>query len=103
MGKKSKFKAIKRLAAQLPAMTVQSLVTTRLTGAEVLESGVTEVNGHRVWQHGTYIRKSREAVEVNHVEQMKKMYYKHKVAGVRGYVSAVKKRDEELTAADANH
>jgi hypothetical protein len=45
MGKKSKFKAIRRLAADLPEMTMQAMVTTRLSGSEVLESGVTTVNG----------------------------------------------------------
>jgi hypothetical protein len=102
MGRKSKIKAIKRLAANLPAMTMQAMVTTKLTGSELIETGVKEVNGEPVQYGKSYLRKAIKTVPVDHVKHMKKMYDKHKAQGIMGYVSAIRERDAKLTA-DANH
>jgi hypothetical protein len=101
MGKKSSYKAIRKVAAALPQMTRQALVTTKLSGQEVIDRGVTEVNGKPVLPGQKYVRKAMEAVPVNHETIMKDMYKKHKHSGVQGYINAVKLREAQLATLPA--
>lgn len=90
MGKKSKFKKIRRLASQMPVIPISVAKGERITGKELIDRGVTEVDGVKVNPEGFYKEKSKAQQPHNHARKMKQLYYKHGVKGVNQYAIAVK-------------
>lgn len=101
MGKKAKLKKIRRIASQMPVVNVAHVQGAVVNGAELLKRGVTEVEGKPVQTLQTYREKTAVAAPVNHNRQMKKLYNKHGVAGVRMYVQAINKFVEAKKEKDA--
>jgi uncharacterized protein YccT (UPF0319 family) len=95
MGKKSKFKKIRRIASQMPLINTHKIEKERVAGAEVIASGVTEVDGKPVEAKENYIRRKAVPVPINHNRQMKRLYNKHGAAGVGMYIGAVNKYMEK--------
>lgn len=91
MGKKSKLKKIRRIASQMPVINVNHIQGSAVNGSELLKRGVKEVAGKPVENLHTYREKKAVPVPVNHNRQMKKLYNKHGVAGVRMYAQAVQR------------
>lgn len=89
MGKKSKFKKIRRLASELPKMTRASEKVEQVSGAEVIASGVKEINGAPVNPNGHYRKKQPVRAPLNHNKHMKRLYYQQGEKGVQNYVNAV--------------
>lgn len=90
MGKKSKFKAIRRLAAQMPVINKSAVIEVeRVKGSTLIEEGTTEVNGKPVIDHENYKRVKTGPVAINHKRKMKKLYNAHGKKGVGSYLQAV--------------
>jgi hypothetical protein len=91
MGKKAKFKKLRRLASEMPVIKVGQIVGERISGAELYKSGVEKVEDKPVNPHATYTKKKVIEKPLNHTRQMKRMYNKHGIGGVREYVQAVQR------------
>ena len=92
MGKKSKFKKIRRLASAMPIINIKSVTGVEIIrGEQVLKSGVNDIGGQPVNPDKNYKKKIVGNVPINHNRNMKKQYYKNGVAGVNGYVQAVQR------------
>lgn len=92
MGKAAKFKKLRKLAAQLPIITTKAVIGRKVTGAELLKRGITEVNGRKVAEESNYTgwtEKRTVQVPLNHNKKMKQFYNKFGMEGVKGYVAAV--------------
>jgi hypothetical protein len=89
MGKKAKFKKIRRFASQMPVIEVASVIGERLTGKDAMMDGVSEIEGKPVDQNTTYIKKKVVKQPLNHNRKMKAMYNKFGPGGVNAYVNAV--------------
>lgn len=90
MGKKAKFKQLRRIANQLPEILVESFQLKEVvTGAELIKSGVTEVKGTPVHPHLKYKQREVAQKPMNHHRKMKQMYNQYGPAGVGAYLEAV--------------
>lgn len=90
MGKKAKFKKIRRLASQMPAIGINVIKGSRITGEELAAKGVKEVEGETIDLNRNYREKKVVQQPLNHHRKMKMLYNKHGVAGVNYYLNAVK-------------
>ena len=96
MGKKSKYKAIRRAAEQLPAMTIQRILPEVKTGQELIDNGMIETKEGDVINAGkNYKLFSPHQVPINHNKEMKKMYNRYGQIGVLAYVQLAKQKAEE--------
>lgn len=102
MGKASKFKQIRKIASQLPAMNRKAIETTVVTGKELLDRGVHKVvNGVNsesdVVSAAKYQQKKVVTVPVNHNRNLKDAYKKIGMAGVAAYTNAANAHAAALT------
>lgn len=91
MGKASKLKKIRKLAAQLPAINTYGVSADGeiITGADLLNENVKEVRGNKVELTDKFVRRKKIEVQINHNRRMKQMYNKYGLRGVAGYANAV--------------
>lgn len=89
MGKKSKFKQIRRLANQMPVIHTQAVKGSVVKGYEILKEGMKEVDGKPIDAYGNYKKKQIIAAPLNHNRKMKKLYNQYGPAGVGMYINAV--------------
>jgi hypothetical protein len=89
MGKKAKLKQLRKLAATMPAIEGERLVTKRAMGIAVIEEGIKHVDGKAIDPNAIYRKSVVEKVNVNHNRKMKDLYNKKGIEGVNGYVKAV--------------
>lgn len=89
MGKKAKFKKIRRLASQLPTITTKQVIGERLTAKEAMLQGINEVEGKPFGQDAIIRQKKLVEKPLNHNRKMKKMYNKYGAVGVNHYANAV--------------
>lgn len=89
MGKASKLKKIRRIALQMPVINTHRIVGEKVSGHDVLESGVKEVEGKPVDHRLNYRKKKSIEVPLNHNKNMKRLYNKLGVNAVQGYINAV--------------
>lgn len=87
MGKKSKFKQIRRMAEQIPAIPSSARVKVQKTGMELLKEGIKEADGKPINPLGRYYQSKKVAVPTNHNRKMKKLYNKSGHAGVKAYLN----------------
>jgi hypothetical protein len=86
MGKKSKHKKIRKIAANLPTIHRRAVIGSQVPGYEITEA---EAQGMEVDPKSIYRRKQEVAVPLNHERKMKQLYQKHGPKGVEMYVRAV--------------
>ena len=89
MGKKAKFKEIRRLAAEIPKIPSTQNVRVIKTGAELLQEGVKTIQDVAVVPKQTYTGTKKVLVPTNHNRKMKDLYAKQGHAGVRAYMRDV--------------
>lgn len=103
MGKAAKFKKLRKLAAQLPAVNYLTNVPgEKKQGKELKKMGVTEVGGKPVIDEAWYIENKQVEKGLNHHKKMKQAYKKNGLVGVTSYGNAVlqfvqqqKKKEDE--------
>jgi len=95
MGKNNKFKQIRKLAISLPKIPQVRVVTEHFLGSELIEQGIDKVEGKPIDEKGRYSRKKQVLVDLNHEEQMKKIYLKSGIPGVNQYAREVVAFNEE--------
>lgn len=103
MGKKAKYKQLRRLAAQMPEMNKQDIVGERRHGYELIkEDGINTIrtkDGEKpVDKDGMYSRKKVIERPLNHYKRMKDAFKKFGVQGVQAYGMAVNRRVAEEKA-----
>ena len=86
MGKKAKFKAIRRLAKEIPLIYSTSFKKVKYSGIELLKEGLTTVGDKVVNPMSKYSKLQRVAVPTNHNRKMKKLYNKMGHDGVKAYM-----------------
>jgi hypothetical protein len=89
MGKKSKFKKMRRLANQMPELKTTVLKGSVVDAKELMQAGVKEVDGKAIGHGKTYRKIEPVAQTVNHHRRMKKIYNKYGPDGVGAYMGAV--------------
>lgn len=90
MGKASKFKRIRKIASQMPVIEVTRPLGEKVTGSDVIKSGVKELkDGTAIDPHGNYKRNVPVKVPLNHNKNMKRLYNKGGAAAVGSYIGAV--------------
>lgn len=102
MGKKAKYKQLRRLAATMPEMMKQEIVGERIVGKFLIEDGIetikTKDGEQPVKGDGTYSRKKVVERPLNHYRNLKKAYKKYGTQGVQAYGMAVNRRVAEEKA-----
>lgn len=78
MGKAAKFKKLRKLASQLPAINTRQVIGEIVHGYQLKEK---EVGGHKVVPAALYKRKEVIEVPLNHNRHLKEAYKK---AGMQG-------------------
>lgn len=89
MGKKSKFKKIRRIASQLPVINQRRVVGERVSGEELIKEGVKEVQGKPVQPLDQYKKKKVVVGFLNHNRKMKQLFNKGGAPLVNSYIKAV--------------
>lgn len=89
MGKSAKLKKIRRLVATMPAVSINKTFREVLTGRELVNDGIDSVKGESIKAGGRYIKSSVKPAPLDHEKQMKRIYSKHGMAGVVGYMDAI--------------
>ena len=87
MGKKSSFKNLRKLADELPQITVYRRVGEVVNGFEVIERGMELPKGGRVMD--SFKLKQSVPMPLNHYRQLKSAFARSGVQGVEIYVKAV--------------
>jgi hypothetical protein len=97
MGKKSKLKAIRRIAASMPVIEGERKVTHRVMGASLIEEFNTKTlpSGTAIEPNAIYRETRKEKVEVNHERRMKLLYNRYGSVGVDAYMKAVAEYADE--------
>lgn len=105
MGKSSKFKKIRKIASQMPALKKEMVVGERLFGYELLQSGIDKLpDGTKINHKAEYRRSRVTQVPLNHGREMKRLYNKFGYSGVDSYIKGVSdyvKQSEEKAITDA--
>jgi pyocin large subunit-like protein len=83
MGKKAKFKKIRKIASQMPVIHP----TIDVSGKDVLIAGIKEIKGKPVEANATY--EIAQPTPINHNRRMKKLYNEYGVNGVRAYINSI--------------
>lgn len=92
MGKASKLKLIRRMAAKMPTLNVSVPVVEKLTGQQLIDRAYKEqVEPGEMYKHVT-----STPVKANHERRMKALYNKHGAAGIQAYAFAVKKEEDKI-------
>lgn len=91
MGKKAKFKALRRMATEMPVIMQHHIQGERLTGQELISEGVKTVGKEEkpIEPKGEYIRKKVVQAPINHARQLKNAYYRGGAMGVKHYQDQV--------------
>lgn len=88
MGKAAKFKKLRKLALQLPAVNVKTLVGEKMKGYQLPKDA--KIEGDKDVVPGQmYMRKKVIEVPLNHERKLKEAYKKHGLKGAAGYAQAV--------------
>lgn len=104
MGKKAKFKAIRKMAKELPSLQRSAVEKENCLGIDLIKQGITIINDKPVEPNKLYIKSTSVKVPVNHNRAMKKMYMKHGTVGIAAYGKAVKNFvDEQKEKQVAGH
>jgi hypothetical protein len=98
MGKKSKLKAIRKIAQKLPSIPIKKIEGSIVKGAELLDRGVKEVENKPVYLDGDYKQKKIVTVPLNHNRKMKQFYNRYGVNGVNFYIKTVIDHAKSKTA-----
>lgn len=96
MGKASKFKQIRKMAATMPALKILKPKSQIITGAQLIERGTTELNGDPVDPKQVYKESGKVEVSANHVNEMKRLFKKFGQRGILGYQVAVDNQVKKL-------
>lgn len=94
MGKKSSFKQLRKLAAELPEITVYARVGS-VVGMDELQARKIKVAKDQYSATGKYKLVENKPVPLNHYQKMKDALQKYGAEGVRAYVRQVRKFDFE--------
>lgn len=87
MGKAAKFKKLRRLASQLPAINIKRVIAERVVGNDLKDSEIPE--GMKINPRLTYRRKKVVDVPLNHNRKLKEAYKKAGIQGAAAYANAV--------------
>lgn len=98
MGKKAKFKQIRRIASAMPVINTRHIQGNVVTGGELIDKGIKEVKGNPVEYEKNYKEKKVVPSPLNHKRKMKKLYYMNGMNGVRMYMDAVKQYSQKKLA-----
>lgn len=91
MGKKSKYKQMRKIASALPVMQTKGIEVSQVKGDELLKRGVVELSdGTPVYFNEVYKEKKQVPIAMNHYRKMKNIYNSHSAAHVNGYIKAVR-------------
>lgn len=95
MGKSAAIKKIRKLASQLPTLTVNQPSLLRMKGSELIEKGIEEitVDEVKVPVNGGLMYESKQTIEapMNHRRNMKKLYNKFGQQGIDEYIKAMER------------
>jgi len=97
MGKKSSFKQLRKLAAELPEIMIHAPMGCVVKEETVLAKGL-KIPEHRRSASGRYKLVEKVPVPLNHYQKMKDALQKHGSAGVLGYIRQVRIFDEQRKA-----
>ena len=97
MGKKSKLKKIRKIAAEMPVIYRKAVIGSLVKGNEVTE----EQLGEPVNPEAIYRQKETKAVPMNHYRRMKALYNKMGPSGVGAYYRAVEDYKVQKTMKEA--
>jgi hypothetical protein len=94
--KKKIVKQIEEVAGTLPLVMRNTCEKHIMTGKEMIEDlDWTKIDGKPVLPSERYLVNQPVQIAINHKRKMKKLYQKYDVAGVHGYINAVKNYAEK--------
>jgi len=73
----------------MPALNILKPKSQLLTGIQLIERGVTEVNGEPIDPKQVYKESGKVELPANHVNEMKRLFKKFGQRGIQGYKVAV--------------
>jgi hypothetical protein len=104
MGKKARMKIIRKIAETLPAMQTPVYGRKTVCGLEVINDGVTTIQGQPVDPLRSYSKKIvTGSIDVNHARRLKTVHKQLGIIGIKAYVQGINQSIErQLAAANAN-
>lgn len=87
--KKAIVKQIAAISEKMPVILRNSYEKHIRTGQDLIDDNRTEIAGKPIIPGARYIDPFPVQIAINHKRAMKKLYKKHKAAGVNGYINAV--------------
>lgn len=102
MGKASKLKKIRKIAAKLPVINRNTREYHIVKGVDLIEDYGSDQNqdGSMILADKTYKVAMPVITEINHNRALKRNYNKHGIAGIRGYAQAVINHDAKMKLAN---
>jgi hypothetical protein len=95
MGKKSKFKQLRKLAQQMPVIMTSNPESTSVQGDELIRQGVLKLkNGDKIDPLKEYRQVKGVPTPLNHARKMKEIYNKAGANGVNQYIQSVNQYDQ---------
>lgn len=88
--KKAIVKQIASIADKMPIILRHTYEKHIRTGQELIDENRTEIAGRPIIADAKYIDPFPVQIAINHKRGMKKLYKRHKAAGVNAYIAAVK-------------
>lgn len=95
MGRAAKLKRIRKLAKQFPELQVNVQKADMIFGADMIKSGITEVQGEEVIPDRRYRKVNKTTQPMNHERNLKRMYNQFGDKGIEDYEKAVQMHVQE--------
>ncbi len=96
MGKKSRFKHLRKISANLPEVAEKTFVSEKVEGHQLIENGIDTVNDKPVKLGGIYRKVTAIAKPVNHYRKLKQLDKTGGVAAVIGYLDKFQPQKQAL-------
>lgn len=84
---KTVHKNLRLLAAELPLIFKSSHETHLVTGQELLDDGIFDINGEKIDPEGKYEQNLPVVIAFNHFRKLKRLYKKFGMEGVTQYTA----------------
>lgn len=97
--RKTKAKAIRKIANQLPQLMTTKIEVKTVTGRALIKSGIEKLGDKEVCEKSNYTQKRKVSTPINHYRKMKKFYQRYGAPGVNAYAKEVLRVHEQSKTA----
>ena len=89
---------LRQIAASMPIVMRHTSEKQIMTGEELLQDEIYEVEGEKVDPAKTYVFHAPVQIAINHYRKLKKMYKKHGIPGIKMYCTEIYRIEKSASA-----